>query len=123
MFAANTYRIRMATDGDTDTLRRLAEQSSARPLAGRVLVGEIDDVVIAALSLSDGRATAGSVPYADYVVANLRARADSIRAYEAAPSVSSRLLGGLPAWYRAIAVPPATTQDERTEREPTLVRG
>jgi hypothetical protein len=123
MFAANTYRIRLAAEGDTDTLRRLAELSSDRPLDGRVLIGEIDTVVVAALSLSDGRVIADSVPYVDYVVANLRVRADSIRAYEAMPSLDHRLLAGLPAWYRAIAVPTATRADERTDREPALVHG
>jgi len=32
MFAANTYRIRLATDEETDALRGLAEENSQQPL-------------------------------------------------------------------------------------------
>ena len=42
MFATNTYRIRIATEEDTDTLNRLAAHRALRPLEGRVLIGERD---------------------------------------------------------------------------------
>jgi hypothetical protein len=121
MFAADTYRIRIATDQDTDTLGRLAEQHSQQPLDGRVLIGEIDGVGAAARSLTDGRVIADHSPRIDHVVANLRVRAVSIWTYGATPSLSDRLLAGLPAWYRAIAVRSSAPDEERVEREPVLV--
>jgi hypothetical protein len=120
MFAANTYRIRLADTGDTDTLRRLAEQSSAAPLTGRVLIGEVDCVGVAALSLSDGRVVADASPHVDYLVANLRVRAATMWAYEATPSLNDRLLGGLPVWYRATAVPTWDADEKGAERESVL---
>ena len=101
MFAANTYRIRLATDADADTLRRFAEFDSGRPLAGRVLVGQIADVPAAALSLRDGRVLADPSRRSGHLLANLRVRADAVRAYETTPSLRERLLAGLPASYRA----------------------
>jgi hypothetical protein len=121
MFAANTYRIRLATEQDTDTLRALAERNSERPLEGGVLIGEIDGIASAALSLSDGRVIADSSPRAGHLVANLRSRAISAWAYSATPSLNERLLAGLPAWYRATVVRSDTVERERVEREPVAV--
>ena len=53
MFAADTYRIRLANDEDIHTLRDAADRSSEQRLDGPVLVGEIDGVGTAALSLND----------------------------------------------------------------------
>ena len=121
MFAVNTYHIRVAKAEDMDTLHRLAEQNSERPLDGRVLIGEIEGVGVAALSLSDGRVIADSSPRIDHLVANLRVRAVSMWAYEAAPSLHDRMLAGLPAWYRAIAKPTRTAVEERDKQESPLV--
>jgi hypothetical protein len=126
MFAANTYRIRLATEQDTDTLRRLAERNAERPLEGQVLIGEIDAVATAALSLSDGRVIADSSPRTAHLVANLRARAISAWAYAATPSLNERLLAGLPAWYRATVVETYAAEGERRERgerESVVVHG
>ena len=124
MFAANTYRIRRATDSDSEALRRLAERNSQQPLGGRVLIGELDGVEGAALALSDGRVIADHSPRADQLVANLRMRAVAIWAHEAMPSLRDRLLTGLPAWYRAVAVPTseATPDDGQVEHERMLVQ-
>jgi hypothetical protein len=121
MFAANTYRIRIATDEDTGTLRRLTEQSSEQPLEGRVLIGEIEGVGAAAVSLTDGRPVADSNPRIGHLIANLRVRARSIWDYEGTPSLNARLIAGLPAWYRAIAVPTSCTDSESVERDARLV--
>jgi hypothetical protein len=121
MFAANTYRIRIATDEDTDTLRRLAEEHSEQPLAGPVLIGEIEGVGAAALSLADGRVTADQSPRIDHLVANLRIRAVSIWTHDATPSLNERLLAGLPAWYRATAVRSSAPGGDHVDREPVLV--
>jgi hypothetical protein len=123
MFAANTYHIRLANDQDTGALGGLAERNSQQPFTGRVLIGEIDGVGAAALSLSDGRVVADSSPRIGNLVANLRVRAVSIWAYEAMPSLHDRLLAGLPAWYRAVAIaaPTSTPDDQSAEQEPVLV--
>jgi hypothetical protein len=128
MFAANTYRIRFAAEQDAETLRALAERNCERPLEGGVLIGEIDGIASAALSLSDGRVIADSSPRAGHLVANLRSRASAMWAHAATPALNERLLAGLPAWYRATVVETyAAAADgeraERIERESLVVRG
>jgi hypothetical protein len=112
MFAANTYRIRLANDEDIDTLHNLAARNSELWLDGTVLIGEIDGVGAAALSLSDGRVIADPSRRIDHLVANLRVRAESIWAHESTPSLSDRLLAALPARHRMSAIPTPTTNDE-----------
>ena len=122
MFAANTYRIRIATEQDIDALHRLADRNSARPLEGHALIGEIDGEVSAALSLTDGRVVADSSPRAGHLVANLRARATSAWPYSPSSSLSDRLLQGLPAWYRATALQSNAAAGEDVERERELIQ-
>ena len=117
MYAANTYHIHEATNEDTATLRRLAAQAADWPLPGRVLIGEVDGVGAAALSLSDGRVHADPGSRIDHLIANLRVRATSMRAYEANPSVDQRMLAGLPAWYQAVATPRPTTEQASADRD------
>jgi hypothetical protein len=95
MFAANTYNLRIATEQDSDVLRRLAELDSRAPLTGRVLIGEIAGSPAAALSLSDDRVTADPFRLTDHLVACLRIRAGAIRAHEATPSLSERMRAAL----------------------------
>jgi hypothetical protein len=122
MFAANTYRIRIANDEDMDTLSDLADRHSEPPLDGPVLIGEIDGVEAAALSLSDGRVIADASRRTDHLVANLRVRATSILAYESRPSLHDRLLAALPARYRTSVMPKSTTDDQAAVgRESVLV--
>ena len=123
MFAANTYRIRLANDEDIDTLHDLAARNSELWLDGTVLIGEIDGDGAAALSLSDGRVIADPSRRIDHLVANLRVRAESIWAHESTPSLSDRLLAALPARHRMSAIPTPTTNDEGVEHEPVLVHG
>jgi hypothetical protein len=101
MFAANTYRIYLANDQDQDTLRRFARLDSGRPLAGRVLIGQVAGKPAAALSLRDGRVIVEPSLDTNHLVANLRVRADAVRSFETTPSLRERLLAGLPASYRA----------------------
>ena len=120
MFAANTYRIRRATDADIVTLSDLADRNSEQRLDSPVLIGEIDGVGAAALSLSDGRVIADSSPRIDHLVASLRVRAASIRVYECMPSLNDRLLAALPARHRTRAIPTSTEDDEGVEHESAL---
>jgi hypothetical protein len=48
--------LRYATPGDAAALERLAALDSSRPLGGRVLLAEVEDDVVAAISLADHRA-------------------------------------------------------------------
>jgi hypothetical protein len=118
MFAANTYRIRIATDEDTDTLNRLAAHRALRPLEGRVLIGERNGTPAAALSLGDGRVIADDSPSTDHLIANLRIRAISIWAQESNAPLPERMQAGLPAWYRATALPTSAEASTAVEREP-----
>jgi hypothetical protein len=115
MFAPNAYRIRFATAADADTLSRLAERDSQEPLVGRVLIGQYDGTA-AALSLHDGRAIADSSRHTDTLVANLRMRADAIRAFEATPSLRDRLRVAFAA-YDGATVVPAPLSHESADHE------
>ena len=95
MFAANTYKLRLATEDDADALRRLAELDSRAPLAGRVLIGEMAGSPAAALSLDDDSVIADPFRRTDHLVACLRIRAGAIRAHEATPSLAARMRAAL----------------------------
>jgi hypothetical protein len=122
MFAANVYPTRFATEEDADTLMRFAERESRQPLAGRVLVGEIDGTPAAALSLQDGRVVADSSRDTDRLVAYMRMRAGAIRAYEATPSLADRLRAAF-AGVRAetIAAPTPISSEARSDEEPSRI--
>jgi hypothetical protein len=92
MYAANTYKIRIATEDDARSLHRLAELDSQRPLGeDRILVGEIDGAPAAALSLATGRAIADPFKPTAHLVATLRTRASGLVAAERTPSLRDRL--------------------------------
>jgi hypothetical protein len=60
--------LRVARDDDGPALRRLAALDSAPPLQGQILLALVDDVAVAATSLSDGRVVANPfLPTADTV--------------------------------------------------------
>jgi hypothetical protein len=101
MIAANS--IRFATEEDTATLSRIAELDSGRPLAGSVLIAQINGTTAAALSLSDGRTIADPFQDTDHAVANLRMRARAMRSYDVTPGLRERLLAALPA-HRASSI-------------------
>ena len=91
MYAANTYKIRMATDDDTEALRHLAELDSQGPLGGRIMIGELDGAPAAALSLDTGRAIADPFRPTTHLVASIRTRAAGVVAVERKPSLRDRL--------------------------------
>jgi hypothetical protein len=118
MFAPNAYRIRFATAEDADALRRLAERNSKQPLVGRVLIGHYGGTA-AALSLHDGRVVADSSRNTGALVANLRARAGAIRAFEATPSLRDRLRAAFAAYDGGSTVAPTSlSRDGHAEDEP-----
>ncbi len=82
-----------------------------------MLIGERDGTPAAALSLSDGRVIADDSPRTDHLIANLRIRAISIWAQESGASLPERMQSGLPAWYRATALPTSADAGPTVERE------
>jgi hypothetical protein len=124
MIAANAYSIRFATSKDAEALSRLAERERQQPLVGRVLIGQIDGTPAAALSLEEDRVIADSSRPTDRVAAALRMRAGSVRAFEATPSLSERLLAALPAERgRSNVVPMPVSRTEDGEQEPMRAFG
>ena len=97
MFPANAYVIRQATSSDERTLERLAGLDGQRPLSGRALIGEIDGVPAAAISLDDGRVVADPFKLTAQLVPVLIMRRRSLRAFQERPSLPARLRAGL-AW-------------------------
>jgi hypothetical protein len=92
MLPANKYVLRLATEHDAAALRRLAQLDEARPLTGRILIGELDGVAAAALSLKTSRSIADPFrPTADLRI-HLRARASAITAVSREPSLPERML-------------------------------
>jgi hypothetical protein len=60
--------VRRARSSDNDALATLAALDSSRPLTGERMIAEVDDRIVAAVSLHDGRAVADPfVPTGDVV--------------------------------------------------------
>ena len=95
MFPANGYVIRKASVDDQATLHRLAGLDGQRPISGDALIGEIEGVPAAAISLADGRVVADPFRPTARLTPLLRLRARSLRAYASRPSLRERLLAGL----------------------------
>jgi hypothetical protein len=111
MYASNTHLIRLATDDDADSLSRLAELSSQRPLEGRVLIAQVDGTTVAAISVDDRRTLTDPACLIAYLLPCLRARAQAMVAYEAEPSLPARMRAALPDRYRS----PGTIRVSRRE--------
>jgi hypothetical protein len=70
--------LRLATESDRRALRRLAALDSAEPLAGTVLVAEVDGQLLAAFSVQGRRAIANPFRATAELVALLSVRADQL---------------------------------------------
>jgi hypothetical protein len=91
MFPANAYTIRLATEEDAATLRRLAALDSRPQLRGRVLIAEDDHVPVAALAVEDGRTVADPFRRTDMPLVLLRMRASALVVHERTPSLAERI--------------------------------
>jgi hypothetical protein len=89
--------IRLAGRGDDVMLQPLAVLDSQAPLDGDVLIAELDGVVVAALSLQDGRLIADPFAPTAAVGDHLRLRGASIRSQHRRSSAIRRLLRLIPA--------------------------
>jgi hypothetical protein len=92
MHPTETYTIRPATDGDAWALRWLAALDSQRQLAGPALIGEIDGIPAAAISLNDRRVAADPFQTTFALRELLRARAS------ASGRIRTRALHGSRGW-------------------------
>jgi hypothetical protein len=90
---AASYKTRMAVAEDAPNLRRLAALDSQPPLSGPVLMGEINGVPAAAISLGSGRVVADPFRHTAELVATMRIRAAG-RVERRAP-LRERIAGGL----------------------------
>jgi hypothetical protein len=88
---AHPHRIRPATDEDRDVIERIASLDSSRPIEGAALIGEIDGVPAAVVSVSTGRVVANPFRHTAGLVADMRIRARSIAVAEQRPSLAQRL--------------------------------
>jgi len=95
MYSATTYTIRPATEADAPALRDLAALDGARPLAGLVLVGEIDGRPAAAIAPGDGRVVADPFVRTAQLASMLRLRAQALVAYKHQPSLRRRIRAAL----------------------------
>ena len=80
MLSANSYVIREARTGDASSVARLAQLDGQPPLSGRVLIGEIDGIPAAAVSLDDGRLVADPCQSTDRLAPLLCMSCRSMRA-------------------------------------------
>jgi hypothetical protein len=86
--------LRFACFDDAPDLLRLAQLDSASPLRDPILVGEVSGRMVAALSLTDGRAIADPFVLSAGVVELLRARARQLEGAERRRWRDARRRGG-----------------------------
>ena len=79
MSPAASYKTRLAVDEDQPNLHRVAALDSQAPLVGPVLMGEINGVPAAAISLTSGRVVADPFRHTADVVDLLAYRARRLR--------------------------------------------
>jgi hypothetical protein len=91
MFSATAYVIRDIHIADVPELVRLGWDSEEDWPDGRILVGEIDGVVAAALAADENRSLLAAMPGAAFLLAHMRARAAGIGAHQRTPSVADRI--------------------------------
>ena len=94
MSPANAYVIRQASPNDRAVLERLAALDGQKPLSGRALIGEIDGVPAAAVSLADGRVVADPFKLTVDLVPVLMMRRRSLQAFAERPYLPAPLRAG-----------------------------
>jgi hypothetical protein len=75
----NAFTIREAHTSDDDALRRLAELDGGRVPSGRILVGELEGELVAAVPMAGGPAIADSTRSTSALVSLLGLRAAQLR--------------------------------------------
>ena len=96
MFPANAFSIRTASEADDAALARLAVLNHRAPISRPALIGEIDGIPAAAISLDDERIVADPFAATPHLHVHLRMRAAGIAAHRRTPSVARRMRAALP---------------------------
>lgn len=91
MYPTSAYVVRQATEDDERVLHRLAELDGQRPFSGPALIGEIDGVPAAAVSLFEGRVIADPFQPTTVLRQVLRMRLGALRAYSTTPALAERV--------------------------------
>ena len=81
-FDPNAFTMRTAQAADANDLRRLAELDSSRVPSGRLLVGEVDGELVAAVPIAGGPGIADPMRATSAVVSLLGLRAAQLRGLE-----------------------------------------
>jgi hypothetical protein len=81
-FDPNALTMRTAQAADANDLRRLAELDSSRVPSGRLLVGEVDGELVAAVPIAGGPGIADPMRATSAVVSLLGLRAAQLRGLE-----------------------------------------
>ena len=89
------HRIRIAGDDDRERIAVLAALDSSHPIEGPALIGEIDGIAVAVVSLTDGRAVANPFRPTAGLVDVMRVRARAMGAADAHRSPVRRLRDAL----------------------------
>jgi hypothetical protein len=95
MQPADHYVIRAAKPQDEPMLRRLAYLDSQAPLAGRILVGELAGVALAAISIDERRIVGDPLAEVGLLRVHLWVQADAADADERTSSLSERMRAAL----------------------------
>ena len=74
------HRVRTATDQDREVIGRIASLDSSTPIEGHALIGEIDGIPVAVLSLGDGRVVANPFRRTAELVSIMRLQAKGMGA-------------------------------------------
>jgi hypothetical protein len=85
------HSIRVATDEDREVIGRIASLDSRRPSEGPALIGEVDGIPVAVLSLVDGHVVANPFRHTADLVAAMRTRAKAMGAAYTQDSWATRL--------------------------------
>jgi hypothetical protein len=89
------HRVRIAGDADRELIGRIAALDSSQPIEGPTLIGEIDGIAVAVVSLTDGRAVADPFRRTAGLVDVMRARARAMGAADAHRSRARRIRDAL----------------------------
>jgi hypothetical protein len=103
MYPANSYVIRPATHTDERALHELAQLDSQRALSGPSLIGEINGVPAAVLSLTDGRLVADPFQPTAVLSQVLRMRAGALRTHSRMPTVRERIRASMAPFRARVA--------------------
>jgi hypothetical protein len=93
---SNAFTIRPARESDEPTLAWLAALDSQAPIRRPALIGDVDGMPLAAISLVDGRVVADPFRPATGIATHLRLHRSGWRARERRDSIGAQLRAAIP---------------------------